>query len=168
MEDIVVVARAHSLVAAAVPSCHRSVVAHVVKVEEACERVAHEVPACVLLVCRGVGFEVAVEPHVRQFAELLLLYHDRERAVCRCLEDISLSGFQIFLCSRQVGPSSLALLGSYLSVVVAEHEVAVAFYVASLDVEREAEEVPAVGSNSDVDENPLGIHVSLGNNSSPV
>lgn len=172
IEEGVVVTRAHSLVgvAIAVPAGDRTGVAHIVDVVERGEGVAHEVPAGVLLVGRSVNIEIGVYIYLRQLAELVLLYLDRQRAVERRLEDIALAGVEIFLGAIQVYPSTRALLGADAAIVGTEHELHI---LATRDVgfsylEGEAKEIPTVGLDGDVYIEPLGIEVGIGDDGCPV
>ena len=172
IEEGIVVAGAHSLVAlaVAVPAGDRTGVAHIVDVVERGEGVAHEVPAGVLLVGRSVNIEIGVYIDLRQLAELVLLYLDRQRAVERRLEDVALAGVEIFLRLFEVYPSTLAILGTDGAIVGTEHELHI---LATRDVgfshlEGEAEEIPAVGLDGNVYIESLGIEVGIGDDGCPV
>ena len=123
-----------------------------------------------MLVGRRVNIEIGVDIHLRQLAELVLLYLDRQRAVERRLEDVALAGVEIFLRAIQIYPSTLAILGTDGAIVGTEHELHI---LATRDVgfshlEGEAEEIPAVGLDGDVYIESLGIEVGIGDDGCPV
>ena len=165
MQGVVIVARAYSLVRVSVPNGDRRLVAEVVHVVVAGLRVTDEVPA---------GIEVARREYIEflhdvvgiELSELLLGYLEGECTSLVGLEDISLALLEPFLVIWQINPSAAALVGTDRTVVHLPFVFSRSLRIREFDIEWEAEEVPFVIRNRDIESHLLGVEVSVGDEGS--
>ena len=166
MQGVVIVARAYSLVRVSVPNGDRRLVAEVVHVVVAGLRVTDEVPAGIEVVARREHIEFLHDVVGIELSELLLGYLEGECSSLVGLEDISLSLFEPFLVIWQINPSAAALVGTDRTVVHLPFIFSRSLGIREFDIEWEAEEVPFVIRNRDIESHFLGVEVSVGDEGS--